>query len=226
MRGESEDSGEIAANAMTVEARRWKLMATIATLFAIGASGAAVADEAPDITQMPAGRYHLDKNHTHVGWAISHVGFSQTLGRFDAIDGFIELDSVNPAKSKMEMTIDASSVDTHIDDLDDELRSADFFDVAKYPEIKFVFNSFEETGPAAGIIKGEMSLHGVTKPMKFKATLNKILPKPSKKKFTRMGFSANGMIDRMDWGISSLDIVGHEVEIRVEAEFLLDVDAG
>lgn len=197
-----------------------------ATALAIAFAAPASANDALSIAEMPAGRYHLDKKHTHIGWAISHVGFSQTLGRFDTIDGFINLDSAHPDKSAMEMTIDAASVDTHVADLDDELRSADFFDTAKYPSIKFVFRKFTQTGPDAGVIEGDMTLHGVTRPMQFDAKLNKVLPTPREKKFTRMGFSATATIDRTEWGMTYLDMVGHQVAIRVEAEFLLDVGEG
>ena len=196
----------------------------IAALFAVAAFNAPVeSEDAPDIKRMPAGAYQLDRQHSHIGFAVSHVGFSSTRGRFNDYEGRIVLDPGALSKSTGEFVIRTDSIDVNVAELDEELRGEAFFDAARFPEIVYAFRSVELTGQSSGKMTGDLTMKGVTRPLTLDVRLNKILPGPKNPKFTRMGFSAQGVLDRRQWGMDAVDMVGHQVELVIDAEFTLDV---
>src|SRR5690606_15131983 len=110
------------------------------------------------------------------------------------------------------------SIATGIKQFDDHLKSADFFDVKKFPEARFVSTKVEKTGEKTGKVTGDLTLNGVTKPVTLDVTFNNKGPHPMNQKPT-VGFSATGTVKRSDFGIKyALPAVTDEVQLQIEAE--------
>ena len=119
-----------------------------------------------------AADYVIDtaNHHAFIQFKISHLGFSFVLGRFDRWNGSFSYDEKRPDASKVAVTIDMSSIDTNNALRDKHLRSAEFFEVDKYPQARFVSTSFHELGNGKALLKGNLTLHGVTRPVTIDVT--------------------------------------------------------
>ena len=117
---------------------------------------------APLLTANAADTYKMDPVHSSISFKVRHF-FSYVNGSFKKFEGTINLDPDHPEKSAVNATIDVSSIDTRNDNRDNDLRSADFFDAAKYPTITFKSRSVKQTGADSADVIGDLSMHGVTK---------------------------------------------------------------
>jgi polyisoprenoid-binding protein YceI len=161
--------------------------------------------------------YKLDPNHTYVHWRASHLGFSYLSGKWKA-QGTLQLDKENPKNDKVDVTIHIADMITGDSKLNDHLQSDEFFNVAKFPTATFVSDKVDVTGSKTANVKGILTLHGVSKPVTLKVTLNKVGKSPLNDKMT-VGFSATTHIKRSDFGMTSfLPMVGDEVALSIEAE--------
>lgn len=115
--------------------------------------------------------YYTDQGHTEVKFGWSHAGVSVQTGEFTEAEGKLVLDPDNVANSTLEVTIKANSVSTGFVPLDTHLKTADFLEVEKYPEMTFVSTSVEKTGDTTANVTGDMTIHGVTKPVTFTTEL-------------------------------------------------------
>lgn len=166
-----------------------------------------------------ADEYVIDPGHTHVGFQISHFGFSETYGVFKNVSGTMNLDEADPAKSTVEVTIDAASIDTAHEKRDEHLKGKEFFDVAAYPSITYKSTRVEVTGKDTAILTGDLTMHGVTKPVSLVVKLNKAAESPMMKGRYVAGFSALGKLKRSDFGISTYaPMIGDEVAIAISTE--------
>ncbi len=138
-----------------------KSVAALALGAAMLSAGHAMADD-----------YAIDKKgqHAFIDFKISHLGYSYIYGTFKDWDGSFSFDAKNPEASKIDVTLKTTSVDTNHAERDKHIRTADFLDVAKYPEAKFVSTSVKSTGEGKADVTGDLTLHGVTKPVVIKAT--------------------------------------------------------
>ena len=116
---------------------------------------------------LQAADYKIDTKgaHAFVQFRIKHLGYSWLYGRFNKFDGSFSYDEKNPSVAKVEVTIDTASIDSNHAERDKHLRSEDFLDVGKYPRARFVSTSFTEQGDGKAELKGELTLHGVTRPI-------------------------------------------------------------
>lgn len=162
--------------------------------------------------------YRFDPSHTDITFRVSHLGLSDTHGRFNNFTGEVMLDEADPENSSVDVTIYTWSVDTAWDPRDDHLRRADFFDVATHPAMRFVSTDVETTGEDTAQVTGDLTLLGQTHPVTLDVTLNQIGDHP--RTGQRMaGFTATGMIDRTQWGMDwGAGNIGTEVHIRIDAE--------
>lgn len=164
-------------------------------------------------------KYGIDPAHTNVLFFISHLGFSETVGRFDDITGSLVLDEAAPEKSSVEVTIKATSINTQSPDLNKHLQAADWLDTAKYPDIRFVSTSVKQTGKDTADVTGDLTLHGVTKPVVLKAKLNKADYFQMASAWVA-GFNAETTIKRSDFGVKNgIPMVGDEMKIVISTEF-------
>ena len=162
--------------------------------------------------------YKLDPNHTVVLASWNHFGYSHPSANFGHADGTLVYDADDVAKSSVEVTLPLSGLDTFVPKLDEHLRSADFFDAAKYPDITFSSTMVHDMGGGKLMIMGDLAVHGVTKPVTLDATLNKTGPHPMTKAPT-VGFDATTTIKRSDFGVGGyVPMVGDEISIRITTE--------
>lgn len=163
--------------------------------------------------------YTLDKSHTNILWSANHMGFSNVYGKFADMEGKLVLDEAAPQNSKVSVTIKMASVTTGIEKFDAHLKGKDFFDVEAFPAATYESTKVEitEAGKKAKVT-GNLTLHGITKPVTLDVTLNKIGLNTFSNKKTA-GFSASGVIKRSDFGISyALPAVPDEVKLVIESE--------
>lgn len=161
--------------------------------------------------------FNLDKQHSSVRWEVDHFGFSTPSGKWLAT-GTLDLDEKNPANSKVEVTIDIADMITGIPELDKHLRGALFFDAEQFPIATFVSDKIEITGKKTAIIKGNLTVRGITKPVTLDVKLNKHAKNPINNKET-VGFSATTTIKRSQFGIKTLlPKLGDKVKLVIEVE--------
>jgi polyisoprenoid-binding protein YceI len=164
----------------------------------------------------------IDTAHSEVGFSIKHMMISNVKGKFNQYDANIDYDLKSKTFRSLEAVIKTKSIDTGITKRDNHLRSADFFEVAKYPDMTFKMTKYTANGDE-GVIYGLLTIRDITKKVKLNVTLNGII-----KDFegdTRAGFSLYGTINRKDFGLmwnKALEFggfaVGDEVKIIIELE--------
>ena len=173
-----------------------------------------------------AATYQLDTDHSSIQFKIRHLTVSNVTGTFNKIKGTASVEGEDLATLKVEVTIDAASVDTGHQKRDEHIRTADFLDVAKYPTITFVSKKVVKAEPGKLRITGDLTLHGVTREI----TVDLEGPTPEIKDpwgNFRRGATGTAKIDRRDFGITwnkALDtgglVVGNEVGIQVDIEWV------
>jgi polyisoprenoid-binding protein YceI len=190
----------------------------LALLLAISAPVAALAQTST---------WTMDPNHAHATFTIRHMAITNVRGEFRKVSGTVKLDEKDVAKSSVEATIDAASIDTRVADRDNHLRSPDFFDVAKYPTITFKSTKVENAGEGKLKVTGDLTMHGVTRPAVLAVEgPTKEIKDPMGK--SRRGIAASTTLNRKDFGltwnkvIEAGPVVGDEVKIEIEAELIKD----
>lgn len=179
---------------------------------------AAVVMFAMPVAAQAAETYHFDPNHTNINWNANHFGFSSPSGRFGLKDGSITLDEATPANSSVNVTIDVKGLVTGIPKFDEHLKTADFLDAEKFPEATFKSTKVEPGADNTAKVTGDLTLHGVTKPVVLDVKLNKQGENPMTK-VKSVGFSGKTVIKRSEFGIDKyVPNVSDEVTIAIEAE--------
>jgi polyisoprenoid-binding protein YceI len=168
-----------------------------------------------------ADTYVFDKAHSTMGFQVRHL-FSKVPGKFDDFQGKIQFDEANPENSTVEVKIKTASVDTGVAMRDKDLRSANFFDVEKFPEITFTSKSVKRTGETTGEVTGDLTMHGVTKEVVLNVELlGKGAGMEGK---TVSGWEAKTNLKRSEFGLSwnkmieGTQVVGDDVEILLHVE--------
>lgn len=207
-------------------------MKTLPGLLAVPAllavcSSAVLAQPAP--ANLPAGDYHSDPAHTSLTFEVNHLGFSHYTAHFAAIEASMTLDPAHPEQAKLSANIDPQSLQLNAPPKGflDELMGKDWFNAAQFPKISFVSTHIVRTGPATADVTGDLSLHGVTKPVVLHVRFNGGYPgMPVYDPNARLGFSATGTLKRSDFGISfgipqpgSTMGVSDQVDFQIETEF-------
>lgn len=190
-------------------------------LFALTASSSALAQAAPnrDSDQVQSGRYVVEPNHTRVLFAVSHLDFTTWYGEFTHVSGQLNLSAQGVGLCTLQILIPTATVSTSNAVLDGELKSADWFDAARYPQISFAATKVARTGPDAADVSGLLTFHGVTRPLVLKAKFNASGVNPLSKKYT-VGFEVSGVLKRSDFGVTKyVPMVGDEVRLIVSAAF-------
>lgn len=164
-----------------------------------------------------ADSYTVDPGHTYPSFEINHLGFSTMHGTFDATSGKITLDPAGKSGS-IEITIDATSIDTGHGKRDEHLKSEEFFNVAKFPTLTYKAGKLRFNGDKLSGADGELTLLGVTRPVSLSVTAFNCGPHPMTKKPV-CGANATAVIKRSDFGLSAyVPAVGDEVKISIQVE--------
>jgi polyisoprenoid-binding protein YceI len=164
--------------------------------------------------------WNIDASHSQVTFSIKHMMISTVRGSFDVLSGQLEIDEAHPENSWVEAQVDAASINTHDEKRDGHLKSPDFFDVEKYPNITFKSTKVEATGDHEYRVTGNMTMHGVTKVETFTAEYSGIVPKDLFG-MQRAGFNIKGAINRKDYGLNwnvALETGGVLVSEKVNIE--------
>ncbi len=165
-----------------------------------------------------ADTYKIDANHSSVTFQYTHFGFSHPTGKFMNAVGSVTLDKTTPANSSVQVSFDIAGVNTGVAALDTHLKSADFFDAAKYPTATFKSTKVDVTGKDTAKVTGDLTIHGVTKSVVLDVKLNKLDLHPMMKK-EDAGFTATATIKRSDFGMSNyVPAVSDQVDLYIEAE--------
>lgn len=165
-----------------------------------------------------AATYAIDSSHTQVQFTYGHLGFSNLTGRLNEVSGSFEFDPANPAAAAIDVQVPMASLSTGVQKLDAHLASEDFFDTAKFPNA--TFKSDKVTVVSAGKLKvgGALTIHGVTRPVVFDVTVNKLGEHPMRK-VPGAGFDATATIKRSEFGIGLMvPAVPDEVRLSISME--------
>jgi polyisoprenoid-binding protein YceI len=170
--------------------------------------------------------WHIDPAHSSASFKVKHMMISDVSGSFRDIQGTVVIDEADLRQSKVDVTIAATSVDTGIQKRDDHLRSADFFDVAKYPTLKFKSKLIKEVTGDILTLVGDLTIHGVTKEVELQVTGPTSEAKDPWGNI-RKAVKATTVINRKDFGLTynaALEtggvLVGEEVKIELDVQFI------
>ena len=203
-------------------------LATLAALALAAYSPFAAALDPNTPPPVPAGAYTLDKLHTSLLFRVSHLGFSSYTGRFTSLDAKLDFDPARLAASRVSVTIDPRSIsaDNVPADFLAMLSGKDWLNADDFPEMAFRSKTIEVTGANTFRIRGDLTLHGHTKPVVLDARYNGGYAGHPMEPRARIGFSAAGKFKRSDFGLSmgvpapgTTMGVGDEVEVILESEF-------
>jgi polyisoprenoid-binding protein YceI len=194
------------------------------TLAGLAAAGIAIAQMPTEVPGKPdpkgvvAGNYKIEPLHTQIGFSVIHLGYNPYMGLFSRVSGTLVLDPANPTAAKLDVTIPVDSIYTTVDELTKGLKGADWFDTAKYPTARFVSTKVEVRGTEAQI-SGNLTLHGVTKPITIQARFVGAGNHPMTKA-PAVGFEGRSVIKRSDFGVSNgIPFVTDEVNLTITAAF-------
>jgi polyisoprenoid-binding protein YceI len=173
-------------------------------------------------TTIPTGTWALDKAHTKVGFAVKHMGVSTVRGEFHDFDGALEVDENGNLSAYG--TVQAASVHTNQEQRDEHLRSADFFDVENYPEIKFESTSIEQVDDENFRIIGDLTIHGVTNEIELDAELGGV--ELGMQDEHRTGLEITGQLSRKDYRMKFNAALGSgNAVVADKVKLALDVEA-
>jgi len=168
----------------------------------------------------------IDPNHSSAQFTVRHMMISNVKGTFSKVSGMVQYDAADPTKSVVDATIDVGSVDTHQEGRDRDLRSANFFDVEKYPTMTFKSKKIESAGPGKLKMTGDLTIHGVTKEVKFDVDGPSAVVKDTQGNM-HTGAEATVTINRRDFGLmynrmleTGGAMVGDDVQITLDIEMV------
>jgi polyisoprenoid-binding protein YceI len=172
-----------------------------------------------DPTTIQPGTYAVEPYHTEVSFSVLHFGFSYYSGVFSNASGDLTLDPKTLEATKLDIRVPIDSVITTSPKLDGELRGDSWLDAQKYPSMSFQSTKIERTGPNTANVAGDLTLHGVTRPIVLKATLVGAGIDPLDKAYT-VGFQVTGELSRSDFGVKAfVPLIGDEVHLNIAAAF-------
>jgi polyisoprenoid-binding protein YceI len=194
-----------------------KSSALIAGITLLLAVGSATADDG-HLSSVKPGTYQVDPNHTQVVFSVSHFGFTNYSGLFSGATGTLQLDPARLSAATLDVTIPVDSVATTSAKLTEELKGDKWFDTTKFPKANFVSTRIEPT-PEGASVAGNLTLHGVTKPIVLHVRFMGAGVNPIDKAYT-VGFEATATVKRSEFGVTPyVPAVGDEVHLNIAGAF-------
>jgi polyisoprenoid-binding protein YceI len=167
-------------------------------------------------------KWQNDDPHSQLGFTVTHLGINDVSGTFNDFD--VTVQSLKPdfSDASIEMTAKTASIDTRVEARNNHLKSADFFDVEKYPTLSFKSTSVKPAGKNKYKLTGDLTLHGITKPVTMDLLYKGTVENPMSKKQTA-GFQVSGTIKRSDFNVGPkfpAPMISNEVKIKADGEFV------
>src|SRR6266566_2935999 len=173
--------------------------------------------------------YKLDPAHTTLGFTAKHLMVTTVRGRFKQFDGQVEVEGDDPTTAVATLTAQASSIDTGVDQRDDHLRSADFFESERYPELTYRSTKVEPLGGNRYRVIGELTIRDHTGPLELEAEVEESFQDPWGNR--RVGVSATGKLKRTDWGLNWNQLleagrfaVSEQIKLEIETALVLQAE--
>ena len=166
--------------------------------------------------------YTLDKNHARVGFSAVHFGISHVEGNFKMIDATLNSKKADFTDAAISFTADVNSVNTDVAYRDDDLKSANYFNAEKFPTISFKSSAFKKLGGKNYLLRGNITIHGITKPVVFNVVYNGQAVTAMKK--PTAGFTITGQVNRLDFGVGGPALtsgISNKIELRANVEFTI-----
>ena len=165
--------------------------------------------------------WNLDKSHAKLGFTITHLMISDVEGTFKTFDVTLTASKEDFSDAAISLTADVNSINTDNEKRDAHLKSADFFDAAKYPSLSFKSKSFTQVSGKNYKLTGDLTMHGVTKTVTLDVVYNGTITHPMNKKLVA-GFKISGTIKRSDFGVGGAmtGVLSDEVTLIANAEFV------
>jgi polyisoprenoid-binding protein YceI len=193
--------------------------AMCSVLVASGAYTAGAAAQSLQFADLKPGTYRSEPYHTQVVFSVLHFGLTNYYGMFAGASGTLQLDPAHLADSKLDVSVAVASISTTVPLLTQELKGPQWFDAASFPDASFVSTAVVPTGKDSARVTGNLTLHGVTKPLVLSVQLLGASINPLSKAYS-IGFEASGTLRRADFGINTdLPAVGDEVRLRIAGAF-------
>lgn len=196
-----------------------KMLLGLVPIVLLSSVGFAAGVTSSDPKAVAAGTYVIDASHVGVSASVNHLGFSNTVVRFDKVTGSVSYNPANPEASTADVTVETASLNSGWAARDGHLKSKDFFNIEAFPTVKFKAEALVPTGTNTADMPGKLTLLGVTKPITFKVQFRGV-----GKGFDpaiRIGFAAKATIKRSDFGMGTyLPLVGDEAIVTVDVEFV------
>lgn len=173
------------------------------------------------VSQVNATTWTNDPQHSRLGFVVKHLMISKVSGRFADFTASVTTSKADYSDAKITLTAQTKSVDTDVDARDNHLRSADFFDVEKYPTMTFKSTSIKKTSAKTGIVSGLLTFHGITKSVKLNVTFFGKVVNPMNKK-TTAGFQVTGIVKRSDYNLGASfpeAMIANDIHIVADVEF-------
>ena len=168
------------------------------------------------------GTWKNDKPHSQLAFTITHLGISDVSGTFNDFDVTVNSSKPDFSDATFKLTAKTASIDTRVEARNNHLKSADFFDAAKYPELTFKSISFKKQGENTYKLSGDLTIHGITKPVTMNLKYRGVTQNPMSKA-TTAGFQLDGVIRRSDFNVGAgfpASILSDEVRIKADGEFI------
>ena len=172
-----------------------------------------------------ASKWAIDAAHSEIGFKVKHLMITNVAGKFDKFEGGVESTSDDFVGAKVNFTAETASVNTGQPQRDGHLQSPDFFDTAKFPQLKFASTNFEKVSGEKYVLTGDLTIRDVTKPVKLDVEFSGVAKDPYGN--TKAGFNATGKINRTDFGLtfnSPLEgggvVLSEEVKLNIEVQLI------
>ena len=191
----------------------------VAATSAVLLATAGAAEYVRDPAKVHPGAYAVEPEHTEVLFAVSHFGFSTYYGRFSQASGTLVFDPATPANSTLTISVPSQTVSTTSDKLNGILKSTGWFEVERFPAMTFKSTKVVVTGADRGVVTGDLTLRGVTRPLTLTVSFDGAGVDPANSKYT-IGFDATGTLRRSDFGMSTFTpFIGDEVRLILSGAF-------
>jgi len=171
-----------------------------------------------DLSELPSGTYKSEQGHAYVAFQYWHQGFSKPIIRWGTTDATVTFDADNPENSTLTVILPVDDIDTGVPLWDEHIKEEGFFDVANYPEVKFVSTDITQIKDGYGTLTGDLTIKGTTKPFTLTGTINKV-GKHFRSGVDMFGVSAKGQLKRSDFGVDKYAPSADDIEIMIEVEF-------